>query len=32
MVPSFTINCQNLIDGWKNLVGYEEAYELDIMP
>lgn len=32
MVPGFILSCQILIDAWKNLVGSEEAYELDIMP
>ncbi|KAL2471934.1 Cytochrome [Abeliophyllum distichum] len=30
MVPAFLTSCVNLIDQWKNTVGSEESFELDI--
>ncbi|KAL2471927.1 Cytochrome [Abeliophyllum distichum] len=32
MVPAFLTSCVNLIDQWKNKVGSEESFELDIAP
>ncbi|KAL6348765.1 hypothetical protein AAG906_033421 [Vitis piasezkii] len=32
MKPAFSTSCQNLIERWKNLVGPQGTYELDVMP
>lgn len=31
MVPGFAISCQILVDRWKDLVGAQGRYELDVM-
>lgn len=32
MVPAFSMSCCNLIERWKNWVGPQGTYELDVMP
>lgn len=32
MMPAFSTSCHDLIERWKNLVGPQGTYELDVMP
>lgn len=32
MVPAFLTSCANLVNKWKELMGSQEWFELDVMP